>query len=372
MKAIILAGVHSNIALAGQALQRGDVVGMPTETVYGLAGAAFQPEALARIFDTKERPTFDPLIIHIAPSGHIGSLANLEDLQDKWGLADIASLSELAKARARQLIEKFWPGPLTLVLPKLPGVPDLATAGLGTVALRMPKHPVAQALIQAAGTPLAAPSANRFGRISPTCAQDVFEELGDRINWILDGGSCQVGLESTVISIDRDGSLSLLRPGGIPRAEIEAVVSQAVPATESSKHPVHLSAPGMLESHYAPRKPLFILPKRISELSQKEIAQWRDSTGASQAQGLAVGLLLQSGDPETRSAEFSEKLGLPVIARSLSPSGDLSEVARKLFSEMRGLDASEVQWIAAEPCMETHGLGYAIRDRLQKASFKKA
>lgn len=191
----LLQPTAENLARAGEALRRGELVGMPTETVYGLAGNALDAEAVARIFAVKERPTFDPLIVHVAPE-----LRGL-DAFGEAELVDVAALDGDARTHIEALISRFWPGPLTLVLPRGARVPDLVTSGLATVAVRMPRHPVAQALIRAAQRPLAAPSANRFGRISPTSAADVQAELGDRIGLILDGGSSEVGVESTVLAI---------------------------------------------------------------------------------------------------------------------------------------------------------------------------
>lgn len=217
MKAKIVPPTPESIQQVAEALRHDEVVGMPTETVYGLAGNARSPIALARIFETKERPTFDPLIIHV------GRFSGLDDFK-VLGLVDFKALSAERIRQLEILIEKFWPGPLTLVLPKDPSVPDLATSGLPTVAIRMPEHPVALALIQAAQTPLAAPSANRFGRISPTTAQAVEQELGDRISWIIDGGPSTIGVESTILSLAFPDELVILRPGGTPPEAIEAAL----------------------------------------------------------------------------------------------------------------------------------------------------
>ena len=207
---------------------------MPTETVYGLAGDGLNPTALARIFEVKQRPLFDPLILHFA---------------DMAGAFDLAGQIPTS---ARELAQRFWPGPLTIVVLKKAMVPELATSGLPNVALRVPAHPVAQALLRAFGGPLAAPSANRFGRISPTDAQAVQTELGDAVPLILDGGPCGVGLESTVIFLSEHQPV-LLRAGGIPLEEIESVIGPIKHATPVDDRPL---APGQLKHHYAPRKPL--------------------------------------------------------------------------------------------------------------------
>ena len=356
VKARILAPTPENLRQAADAIRSGGLVAMPTETVYGLAGNAFAPEALARIFETKERPTFDPLIIHVG----IGA-KSLFALQ-RMKLLDLRGFSPQAHERADRLIQKFWPGPLTLVLPKDAAVPDLATSGLGTVALRMPRHPVAQMLIAACGAPLAAPSANRFGRISPTTAQHVMDELGDRIEFILDGGACEIGVESTVLAIGEDGVLSLLRPGGVSRDEIENCAGCEV-TIQSSISPGALQGPGMLESHYAPTKPFHVLG--------------RDTRfPVIEAEG-PIGLLLfkseigLSLDEQTSVTSLSRLTGRRVLARILTSTGDLREAAQNLFAEMRFLDHSEAVAIFSEPCPSTEGLGHAITDRMKRAAAAK-
>jgi L-threonylcarbamoyladenylate synthase len=344
---------------------------MPTETVYGLAGAALDPIALARIFETKERPTFDPLIIHVGMSAK--RVAEL----DRLGLGNSKKLSPAAIDIANLLMASFWPGPLTLVLPKNDQVPDLATSGLPTVAVRMPKHSTAQALIAAAGTPLAAPSANRFGRISPTSAADVFSELGDRIHWIIDGGRCEIGVESTILAISEDGKLALLRPGGLAVEDIERVskmtvartpVAKPAPAEQSTDasqpsplQPVPL-APGMLESHYAPRKKLLLLPTSLSDLNSLPTG-WK-------LEG-RVGLLTIGNRAQIASAKWKTISGQEPLCISLSESGSLQEAARNLFHSLRELDQSDASVLVSEPCLDLTGLGYAIGDRLRRASSAK-
>jgi len=358
-RAQILQPTPENLALAASALLAGEPVGIPTETVYGLAGSARDPLALARIFETKERPVFDPLIIHVGLSA--GGSRRIEDLS-RAGLVDGTRLSEQGRETADRLMAKFWPGPLTLVLPKDKAVPDLATSGLDTVAIRMPRHPVAQALIAACGIPLAAPSANRFGRISPTRAQDVVDELGDRIDYVLDGGACQVGVESTVLSVGENGELTLLRPGGLALEEIEAVVrpvsrTRPSPGSGGPAQP----APGMLESHYAPRKPVFLLPSPLEKMASLP-PEWKLSS--------KIGLLAIQGDERAKREKFEAIAGFaPAACRVLSSSGNLAEAARDLFATLRALDQMEtVIQIVAEPCTLETGLGYAIGDRLRRAA----
>ncbi len=365
VRAEILTPNAASIERAARALRQGQVVGMPTETVYGLAGHAFDPVALTRIFETKERPTFDPLIVHVAPPEN-GAAATISWLQ-QLDLVDGTQLTAHARGLAEKLMTHFWPGPLTLVLPKRAGVPDLATSGLGTVAIRMPRHPIAQALIRAAGFPLAAPSANRFGRISPTSAQDVAHELGDRIDLILDGGPCEVGLESTVLALS-DVALTQLRPGGIARQELEAAIGAPVelPASASAALAPGIAAPGMIESHYAPAKPLATLPRRIAELTPAE------ATALGLAPQEAVGLLALSGNADQLARRFSELTGARVgDIKVLSPSGDLGEIARALFASLRSLDSGSATRLFAEPCPVDSGLGHAIADRLKRASAKR-
>ena len=239
MTAAILHATQADIARAVAALARGELVAIPTETVYGLAGLALDPRALAQIFAAKARPTFDPLIAHVAPGPHGTHLQALA----RAGLVDLAQLTPAARQSAQRLTDAFWPGPLTLVLPRAAGVPDLCTAGLDSVAVRMPAHPVAQAILTQLGRPLAAPSANRFGRVSPTTAAHVYAELGERIGWIVDGGPCAIGVESTVVAVQADGACALLRPGGVTATQIAAVAGQPVFQPETS--PLALPSPAV-------------------------------------------------------------------------------------------------------------------------------
>lgn len=368
MTAKILSPNPENIQLAARAIQRHEVIGMPTETVYGLAGSGRSPEALARIFKTKERPTFDPLIIHVGPEAI--STHELEKLK----LIDGSQFSKDLTVCVNSLIHHFWPGPLTLVLPKHPDVPDLATSGLPTVALRMPQHPVAQALIAAAGVPLAAPSANRFGRISPTTPEAVVEELGDRIDWILDGGPCVIGLESTVIGFHQNAEAVLLRPGGTPLEKIEEIIGRIATPSSPSKTSVFPSnsmpSPGMGESHYAPKKPFHLLPKRVTDLTSADIDRIHKTLQGLPPQSL-LGLLILEGEAKTVGQVFSQKIGHPVVTHTLSPTGNLDEAAYHLFGEMRKLDSSPAILLFSEPCPLNFGLSYAIQDRLKRASAKK-
>ncbi len=290
----------------------GDVVGLPTETVYGLGGDALNPAACAKIFEAKDRPLNDPLIVHLPDPGWLDRLA-------------------VATPLARQLAEKFWPGPLTLVLERTAIVPDLVTSGQSTVALRMSAHSVFRSVVESFGRPVAAPSANRFGRISPTTADDVLEELDGRIPLVLDGGPCAHGIESTIVMV-RGDRLQILRRGPVTAGDLSAFG----PVDET---PAEVSVPGAMKSHYAPRTPLVI------------------GSGEPEARGRS-GLLAWTGTGDGFArTEF------------LSRTGDLREAAANLYGAMRRLDAAGLEQIVAEPLPE-QGLGAAIMERLRKAAAR--
>ena len=296
-------------------LKQGGVVAFATETVYGLGADARRADAVAKIFELKGRPRFDPLIVHVEST----------EAARRWAASWPTEANRLAK--------RFWPGPLTLVVPKIEAVVDLVTAGRPTVGLRVPVHPVAQALLHEFDGPIAAPSANRFGRVSPTSAAHVRDQLPDVP--VLDGGDCSVGLESTIIGFDDDGPL-LLRPGGLPLEAIEAEIGAVrLPDAEEPS-----ASPGRSQKHYATTTPLF-LESLDPRPSGRRLGQ----------------LAFRAADP---SFAFTEVL---------SPSGDLREAAVRLFAAMRRLDAAGVDGIWAEAVPE-HGLGLAIMDRLRRARAK--
>jgi L-threonylcarbamoyladenylate synthase len=307
-----------NVDEAAQAIRRGDLVGMPTETVYGLAADALDARAVLRVFEAKGRPRFDPLIVHCADLEQVRSVAVLSP-------------------RAERLAA-LWPGPLTLVLPRLAVIPDAVTAGLDTVAVRIPDHPLALALIRASGRPLAAPSANRFGCISPTTAAHVAEQLGAAIAGVLDGGPCRVGVESTVLR--PDPSPLVLRPGGVARATIADLLGEdvALAGHDERADALPREAPGMLASHYAPRAPLEL---------RAPGTDWPGSGALLAFTGADL--------PPNRDSAL------------LSRSGDLAEAAANLFARLRDLDARRPSRICAELVPE-HGLGEAINDRLRRAA----
>ena len=309
------------VAQCSAMLRGGGLVGMPTETVYGLACDALNPRAVAGVFAAKERPSFDPLIVHIRDLDHAQTLAVFD-------------------ATAIKLAQRFWPGPLTLVLPKQtdqatgePAVPGLVTAGLGRVGLRVPAHPVAQAILRDSGLALAAPSANRFGSISPTTAQHVADELAGRVDFILDDGPCSVGVESTIVKVEGE-NVTLLREGGMPVEMLEEHLGTPVLRPTRT---VAIESPGQLLTHYAPS-----LPLRLNA----------DSANNGEA-------LLAFGPTSLKDA-----------ALNLSEIGDLSEAARNLFAMLKQLDASGATGIAVQS-IPKHGLGAAINDRLTRAAHRE-
>lgn len=331
----LLPATPENIALAADVLRAGGLVAFPTETVYGLGANALDPAAVARIFAAKERPATDPLIVHLHNPEQLPQVAR--------------AISPLSRA----LAETFWPGPLTLILPKQPQVPAPVTAGLDTVAVRVPDHPVALALLAAAAVPVAAPSANRFGHTSPTTAQHVWHDLHDRIDLILDGGPTPVGVESTVV----DASVSpvrILRPGGIPAELIEAVAGPVTVVESRFEAEKGLPSPGLLKTHYAPRAELVFCQgpgARRALLDELKTAL---------RAGRRVGVLAFDED-----AAALEQAGALVYRLGDDP----KSVARHLYAGMRWLDAQGVDLILARD-VGGGGLGLAIRDRLTRAATR--
>jgi L-threonylcarbamoyladenylate synthase len=312
---------NKSVHRAAEIIREGGIVAFPTETVYGLGADTFNPLAVARIFEVKRRPYFDPLIVHVANP------------------VDVKKLVVEIPSNAKKLIESFWPGPLTVVLLKEEEIPDIVTAGLPTLAIRMPNHPMALSLIEASQCPIAAPSANPFGYLSPTTAEHVREQLGDQVDLILDGGPCPVGVESTIISFLEERP-RLLRPGGVSLEEIESLIGKVETNPIEEGRP---SAPGMLSKHYAPRTPITL--------------DWNGES-LDIYKGKKIGLLAFK---ETKNHLKFHSVEV------LSRKGDLREAAANLFAAIRRMDALDLDLILAEPIPEV-GLGRAIMDRLRRAS----
>ncbi len=343
--------VQDIIAQAAAVIRRGGLVAFPTETVYGLGANALDAEAVRRIFVAKNRPAWDPLIVHVSR-------------------VDMArQVMRETPALFETLTQRFWSGPLTLVVPKADCVPDEVTAGLPTVAVRMPSHPVALALIEAAGMPIAAPSANRFGRTSPTRAEHVLADLSGRIDLVLDAGATAVGVESTVLDLTQSPPV-VLRPGGVTVEQLREVVGEVElaswrvgeqPLTTSSTHqptnpPTALLSPGMLPTHYAPNARLLLFDGDAAE----QAAAMRERTAQLLSEGKRVGAL-------TLDDVAHALTDLPVTLFALGAREELEDIARNLFAGLRALDAAGVDVILC-PLPPERGLGRAVRDRLRRAA----
>jgi L-threonylcarbamoyladenylate synthase len=314
-----MAETGTDLSIARALLQKGDLVAIPTETVYGLAGNALNVDSVARIFEVKNRPSFDPLIVHIP---------------------DFRELSKYVMnvpVQAERLAKEFWPGPLTLLLKKRTIIPDLVTSGFDTVGIRCPNHPLTQNLLKTIDFPLAAPSANPFGFVSPTKASHVTEQLGTRIKYVLDGGPCPVGIESTIVGFENN-KVVVHRLGGISVEQLEALVG----GVELITSPVIQKAPGQLKSHYSPSKKMFVgdLEKTIDLVDLDRVA--------------------------ILSFQKDYKAKHQVI---LTPTGDMAEAAKNLFDALRRLDKMPVDLIVAE-LVPDEGIGRAINDRLKRAAAK--
>ncbi len=310
-----------DIQHAARLLQAGQLVGIPTETVYGLAANALDIKAVSKIFTAKNRPTFDPLIIHVASLERAKQYVH--DIPDELVI----------------LANTFIPGPLTLLIEKKSIIPDLVTSGLPRVAIRIPSHPLLKALLEKIDFPLAAPSANPFGYISPTSAAHVLNQLSDQVAYVLDGGNCEVGLESTIVGIEND-KVTIYRKGGLAIEEIESIIGPVSIKPHSSSNP---AAPGMLKSHYSPRKPLRLLNAKDFENSSTE---------------------------KNKAYLSFQKAKSDGISKVLSSTGNMEEAAQNLFAFLRLLDEENVEEIIAELLPEI-GLGRAINDRLRRAAVEE-
>lgn len=340
----------AEIAQAAQLLRAGKLVAFPTETVYGLGANALDAMAVARIYAVKRRPATSPLIVHVSSIEMARSLA-----AGSYGWPDAAD----------RLARKFWPGPLTFVLPKADAIPLTVTAGLGTVGLRMPSHPVALELICAAGLPVAAPSANRFTELSPTTAEHVRRSLGEDVDYILDGGPCEVGIESTVVSLAGSRPV-LLRPGGISRAELAEVVGSIdlAVAPEGGAHP----APGMHARHYSPRTPLLLVAN--GELPGRGRGVYLQHTRTAQRSRVHERGERQEGERqpgELQPAKF-QQVGVQLVSIRQMPQS-APDYAARLYSALHEADEENVDWIAIDlPPMSPEW--EAVHDRLRRAASK--
>ncbi|MDZ4199237.1 MAG: L-threonylcarbamoyladenylate synthase [Kiritimatiellia bacterium] len=321
MPKTVAMSTEEEIVRAARILREGGVVAFPTETVYGLGAHAFDESAVARVFELKRRPRFDPLIVHLADP------------------EDLPRVAEALPAAARALARRFWPGPLTLVLRKKAEVPDLVTSGLPTVAVRIPDHPVALRFIREAGVPVAAPSANPFGRTSPTKADHVRRYFPEGVDCILEGGDCSVGVESTVLAFDECGTPRWLRPGGLSLEEIESLVGPVrIGRKERSGA---LSSPGLLDRHYAPRTPMKLDPPPEEHPRQ---GRWG---------------WIGPGAPDSP--------GNYAVIESLGDPRDLRQAAARLFAALHRMDEAGLDGIEARSVPDS-GIGRAVNDRLRKAA----
>ncbi|MGE9294451.1 MAG: L-threonylcarbamoyladenylate synthase [Puniceicoccales bacterium] len=327
--ATILGDSDGDVRMAGTLLREGQLVALPTETVYGLAGNALLEDTVRQIFTVKGRPLIDPLILHV----------------HEW--EQVEKIAAEVPPHARKLAEAFWPGPLTLILPKADCVSDLVTAGNPTVAVRMPAYPLAHRILQAADVPLAAPSANPFGYISPTCAAHVMDSLGERLSWIVDGGPCQAGIESTIVDVSRPDAVRLLRPGPLPPDALSAALDGLPISSHTQQDVAKPAAPGLLARHYSPNTPLCL------------VSHGEQPPEAPEGRCAWVATSRQQAESSPNGYErywFSE-------------TGDPEDIARTLFAMLRKLDTLEHSRIYIE-LPPANGIGLALIDRLTRAAAR--
>jgi len=367
----VFSASSESIRRVAELLNLGETVALPTETVYGLAANALLAPAVLKIFAAKERPSFDPLIVHVServlkdPKGPVQALADA-------GLISTEILQWNAVAALEAAMKTFWPGPLTFILPRGPKIPDEVTSGQETVGIRCPAHPLFQAVLTELDFPLAAPSANRFGRISPTCADHVVQELDGRIAGVLDGGTCPVGVESTIIQIEEPLRVTLLRPGKIGSSDLQKIfktpIGRRATDGETSGNSSPISSPvspGLLDEHYAPRKPLILIPASFSD--EKAVMETLAAFPPSEKDAI---LAMQAIPPYLQNRKHS-------VVKILSPENSAREMAQTLFATMRELDQNpNVERIICDlpndgPDSSGAGLSSAIRDRLRRASRNK-
>jgi len=341
----ILDTTPSSIARAAECLRRGGLVAFPTETVYGLGVHALDAPAVGRLFQAKDRPANDPLIVHVS---------SFDDVADLLG----EDLETGPYSRARRLAAQFWPGPLTLVLPKSDRVPPEVTAGLDTVAIRVPAHPVARALLEAAAIPLAAPSANLFSRPSPTRAEHVLQDLDGRIDMVIDGGPTAVGVESTVLDLTSPHP-TVLRAGVVTLEMLRALLPNVCVGDIRGDEGA-IRSPGTMSKHYSPRAPLTLFSGRPEAALDALVERAREAAAA----GRRVGVLVLREDVEA----FGD---FPVQLAEVGSSGDLAGIAARLYAALRQLDSAGADIILARDVDADDGLGRAIRDRLHRAASER-
>jgi L-threonylcarbamoyladenylate synthase len=330
----ILTPDDSNLMIAAMALREGKLVAFPTETVYGLGAHAFDSKAVVHIFEVKQRPTFDPLIVHLYSASQLPKVI------------DPTRISSTQMNLIERLIQTLWPGPLTLVLPRNSMIPDLVTSGLPTVAVRVPSNPVAQRLLEFADCPIAAPSANPFGYLSPTRAEHVRDQLGEKVDYIIDGGRCSVGVESTILDISENPPL-ILRQGGTPQEVIEALIGPIIVMNKATSNP---RSPGQLPGHYAPHIPL-------------ELYEYRSLPPATEQVNKEAYLFFDEASCLAWQKLYNQKLS---VFRVLSSKGSLTDAAANLFDVLHTLDSMDLRVIRVERAPDK-GLGVAINDRLYRA-----
>jgi L-threonylcarbamoyladenylate synthase len=323
---------------AAECLRGGGLVAFPTETVYGLGAHALDRRAVTRLFEAKGRPATDPLIVHVT------------------ALADATALATEVPAVAQALASRFWPGPLTLVLPRAPVVPCEVTAGLDTVAVRAPAHPVARALLGAAQLPIAAPSANLFSRPSPTRAMHVLDDLDGRIEMLLDAGPTRLGVESTVLDLTHDPPV-VLRPGAVTLEDLRAILPRVVSRTPAPDTAGAMPSPGLLARHYAPRTPVTLYEGDAPKVHQALLAAIRLAVAA----GRRVGVL-------TTNEQSAFARELPAVIAELGSERDPSEIGARLYAALRELDAADLDVILASDLPQKDGLWQALRDRMHRAA----
>ncbi len=362
----ILAPSLDNIQRISEVLKSGEIAGIPTETVYGLAADAWNEKAISKIYNAKERPSFDPLIIHLGFQQVSPHQEPLKTMHEKLHLIDLDLIPEANRIWIEFLIKSFWPGPLTFILPKSDHLSSIVTGGLKTVGLRMPAHPITQGLLNQSQLQLAAPSANRFGKISPTRAIDVKKELNGKVKFILNGGQCQKGLESTVIDCTQANQVTILRPGAVSKnilqKTLEPYKSVSVSTAIELSGKNEIQSPGQLSSHYAPRQRCILLEGPLEEVLKQESFEVSFSKLKGQ-----VAVLFAKAPSASLTERLNQYESIEIFYRILSEEGNSDEAAHQLFSHLREIDESSAKIVYMEPWPSSEGLGHAISDRIRRA-----